>query len=117
MDLPGGGRPDRGTVRRALSRGRCMEAAGRPGLEPATTDGAGPGTQRRTGPTLEEEGVARPKKKALREGRILVFIAESGLSQRPHRCRTWAPRGQTPVLQYNFNSKTLSVAAGAPTGR
>ncbi|MHB8524460.1 MAG: transposase [Limisphaerales bacterium] len=43
---------------------------------------------------------------------MLVFIDESGLSQRPHRCRTWAPRGQTPVLQYNFNWKSLSVAAG-----
>jgi transposase len=32
--------------------------------------------------------------------------------QRPHRCRTWAPRGQTPVLQYHFNWKTISVAAG-----
>src|SRR3989441_5372281 len=41
-----------------------------------------------------------------------VFIDESGLSQRPHCCRTWAPRGQTPVLQYNFNWKSLSVAAG-----
>src|SRR5438309_9200040 len=29
-----------------------------------------------------------------------------------HRCRTWAPRGQTPVLQYHFNWKTISVAAG-----
>jgi hypothetical protein len=56
--------------------------------------------------------VANAKKKALKEGRILVFIDESGLSQRPHRCRTWAPRGQTPILQYNFNWKTLSVAAG-----
>lgn len=26
--------------------------------------------------------------------------------------RTWAPRGATPVLQYNFNWKSLSVAAG-----
>jgi hypothetical protein len=34
------------------------------------------------------------------------------LSQQPHRCRTWAPRGQTPVLEYNFNWKTLSVVAG-----
>ena len=42
----------------------------------------------------------------------MVFIDESGLSQRPHRCRTWAPRGQTPILQYNFNWKSLSVAAG-----
>jgi len=33
------------------------------------------------------------------------------LSQRPHRCRTWAPRGETPVLQYHFNWKTISVAA------
>ncbi len=41
-----------------------------------------------------------------------MFIDESGLSQRPHRCRTWAPRGQTPVLQYHFNWKTISVAAG-----
>jgi transposase len=41
-----------------------------------------------------------------------VFIDESGLSQRPHRCRTWSPRGQTPVLQYSFNWKTLSAVAG-----
>jgi hypothetical protein len=61
---------------------------------------------------VEEAGVARAKKKALKEGRILVFIDESGLSQRPHRCRTWAPRGQTPIQQYNFNWKTLLVAAG-----
>ena len=32
--------------------------------------------------------------------------------QRPHRRRTWAPRGQTPVLQFHFNWKTLSVIAG-----
>jgi transposase len=51
-------------------------------------------------------------KKALREGRILVSIDESGLTQRPHRCRTWAPRGETPVLQYNFHWRSLSVAAG-----
>jgi transposase len=34
------------------------------------------------------------------------------LSERPHRVRTWAPRGQTPVLQYHFNWKVLSAAAG-----
>lgn len=34
------------------------------------------------------------------------------MSLRPHRCRTWAPRGQTPVLQYCFNWKTLSAIAG-----
>jgi transposase len=43
---------------------------------------------------------------------VIVFIDESGLSERPHRVRTWAPRGQTPVLQYHFNWKVLSAAAG-----
>jgi len=52
------------------------------------------------------------KKKARKEGRTIVFIDESGLSERPHRCRTWAPRGQTPVLQYHFNWKILSAMAG-----
>ncbi|HXJ93716.1 MAG TPA: transposase, partial [Terriglobia bacterium] len=34
------------------------------------------------------------------------------MSERPHRCRTWSPRGQTPVLQYHFNWNLLSAAAG-----
>jgi transposase len=61
---------------------------------------------------LEEGALAGVKKKAKNQGRIIVFIDESGLSERPHRCRTWAPRGQTPVLQYHFNWKTLSAMAG-----
>jgi len=51
-------------------------------------------------------------KKARREGRTIVFIDESGLSTRPHRGRTWAPRGQTPVLRETFNWDKLSVIAG-----
>jgi Winged helix-turn helix/DDE superfamily endonuclease len=51
------------------------------------------------------------KKKAQNEERTIVFVDESGLSERPHCCRTWAPRGQTPVLQYHFNWKTLSAMA------
>ena len=34
------------------------------------------------------------------------------MSERPTRVRTWAPRGQTPVLQYHFNWHQLSVIAG-----
>ena len=34
------------------------------------------------------------------------------MSERPHRKRTWAPKGQTPVLQYRFTWKTLSAVAG-----
>src|SRR5437764_9356625 len=54
----------------------------------------------------------RRLKKAAEEGRTVVFVDESGLRQRPHRRRTWAARGQTPVLQFHFNWKTLSVIAG-----
>ncbi len=34
------------------------------------------------------------------------------MSHKPHRRRTWAPRGQTPVLLHHFNWKTLSLIAG-----
>ena len=57
--------------------------------------------------------MARPKKIAARQRRIIVFIDESGLSERPCRARTWAPKGETPVLQYAFGWKHLSVIAGA----
>lgn len=46
------------------------------------------------------------------QGRTIVFIDESGLSQRPHRRRTWAPRGQTPALEFHCNWEKLSAAAG-----
>lgn len=52
------------------------------------------------------------KKKAHRQGRLIVFIDESGLSTRPTRVRTWAPRGQTPLLQETFNWKSLSIIGG-----
>ena len=56
--------------------------------------------------------MASAKKIAARQRRIIVFIDESGLSERPCRARTWAPKGETPVLQYTFGWKQLSVIAG-----
>jgi len=49
---------------------------------------------------------------AEQEQRTLVFVDESGFSQRPARKRTWAPRGQTPLLEFNFNWKRISAIAG-----
>jgi transposase len=40
------------------------------------------------------------------------LIDESGLSTRPHKVRTWSPRGHTPIRQHHFNWKSLSVIAG-----
>jgi transposase len=61
---------------------------------------------------LEETTLAGIKKNAARQHQTIVFVDESGLSERPHRCRTWAPKGQTPVLQYHFNWNLLSAMAG-----
>ena len=74
--------------------------------------GAGTGAQRGGDWSLEATTLAGVKKNAAKQGRIIVFIDESGLSERPTRVRTWAPRGQTPVLQYHFNWHQLSVIAG-----
>jgi transposase len=61
---------------------------------------------------VETGALAGTKKNSKKQGSTIVFIDESGLSERPHRRRTWAPRGQTPVLQYHFTWKTLSAMAG-----
>ena len=54
--------------------------------------------------------LARGKKNARRRRAWIVFQDESGVSQRPPVRRTWAPRGETPVLIHAFNWKKLSVA-------
>lgn len=56
--------------------------------------------------------LAGGKKNARRQRAWLVFEDESGLSQQPVVRRTWAPRGQTPILTHVLNNwKRLSVAA------
>ena len=35
------------------------------------------------------------------------------MSERPTRVKTWSPKGCTPVLQYSFSWKQLSLIAGA----
>jgi len=68
---------------------------------------AAPWEGTRRGSKTGNSGAGRRPKKAQKEGRTIVFIDESGLSQRPHRRRTWAPRGQTPVLQFHFQLEDL----------
>src|SRR5665213_1824920 len=77
-----------------------------------TTLGPSARAQRVGDQALEADTLAGSKKNAEKQGRIIVFIDESGLSERPTRVRTWAPRGQTPVLQFHFNWKHVSAVAG-----
>lgn len=61
---------------------------------------------------MEAQDLACTQKKCAAERRLIVFIDESGLSERPTRVRTWAPKGCTPVVQFNFNWKHVSAIAG-----
>jgi transposase len=55
--------------------------------------------------------VAADQKNAAARGAWIVFFDESGLSLTPTVRRSWAPIGQTPVLEHRFNWKRASMAA------
>jgi hypothetical protein len=55
--------------------------------------------------------VAGDQANAQRRRACLVFFDESSLSLTPNVRRTWAPRGQPPVLVHPFNWKKASMAA------
>jgi transposase len=63
---------------------------------------------------MGQNALARGKKNARRRRAWILFYDESGISQRPSIRRTWAPRGNTPVLIHRFTWKKLlvSVALG-----
>ena len=46
-------------------------------------------------------------------GAWICFEDEAGQALRPHKARTWAPRGHTPVVRVSGNSGRLSVAGMA----
>src|SRR5271165_3082896 len=112
VDAEAGARNHQASLRRAVQRSARLAAAGQAGLfQPEAGEarqGAGRGRHR----ALEEAHLAGAKKKSRLEGRLIVFVDESGLSERPTRVRTWAPVGQTPVIQFHFNWKQLSMIAG-----
>jgi hypothetical protein len=55
--------------------------------------------------------MADSKKNARRQKAWILFQDESGISERPPVRRTWAPRGQTPILIHAFNWKKMSISA------
>jgi transposase len=71
------------------------------------------GEECRTGRILEDGAVAGDKKKATRQRAWIFFEDESGFSQQPSIRRTWAPRGQTPVLKARGNHWSRTSVAAA----
>lgn len=56
--------------------------------------------------------MARPEKKAEQEKRTIIFVDESGFYLLPMAVRTYAPRGQTPVLRVKLTHDHLSAIGG-----
>ena len=76
------------------------------------TGPAGQGEECPKGRILEKRALAGDKKKAAQQRAWIFFEDESGFSQQPSVRRTWAPRGQTPVLKARGNHwRRTSVAA------
>jgi transposase len=53
--------------------------------------------------------LARPQKRAEQEGATIVWVDESGFYLLPLALRTWAPRGQTPILHVPLTHDHLSA--------
>jgi transposase len=56
--------------------------------------------------------LARLGKKAADEGRTIVWVDQSGFYLLPMAVRTWAPRGQTPLLRVPLTHDHLAAISG-----
>jgi hypothetical protein len=58
---------------------------------------------------MEKPNLAQGKKNAKIRRAWIVFLDESGISERPPMRRTWAPRDLTPILLHPFTWKKLLI--------
>jgi transposase len=90
-----------------------MESFGSDELDRAETRAAGQGTKRRSDRILEDGSLAGVKKNAAEQRAWIFFQDESGFTQQPSIRRTWAPRGETPILRARGNHWTKTSVAAA----
>lgn len=61
---------------------------------------------------MERRALAPDQKKAIAEGRTVVFADQSGFYLLPGKVRTYAPVGQTPVIRAPLSRDHLSAMGG-----
>lgn len=61
---------------------------------------------------MERRALAPDQKKAVAEGRTLVFVDQSGFYLLPGKVRTYAPVGQTPIIRAPLSRDHLSAMGG-----
>lgn len=111
VDAPSGGGCCRAIDGGTLSPGTRVEDPRSDGLDTTATRPASQGAESGESETLGRSKMAPGKKNARRRKAWIFFQDESGVSQRPSIRRTWAPKGETPVLIHAFNWSTISVCA------
>jgi transposase len=105
-------------VRHRLQPASCQPPAQRDGLERATAPAPRPSAQRAENRPLAQPTLAGAKSKAKRLGQSIFFVDESGFYPLPAVVRTYAPRGQTPILREWLTRDHLSIiAAVSVSGR
>ena len=65
-----------------------------------------------TKPPSAAKSAGQPSIKASEEGYTIVWVDESAFSLLPYAERTWAPRGETPVLRIKLTHDHLSASSG-----
>jgi transposase len=87
-------------------------------LEQPEASTSGYPAERGSHPALEGRALAPDQKKAVAEGRTLVFAAQSGFYLLPGKVRTYAPVAQTPVIRAPLSRDHLSAMGGiTPEGK
>ena len=78
-------------------------------LESTAADHAGHAARRGQDHRVGRRALARAQKRADEEGATIVWVDESGVYLLPLAVRTWAPRGQTPLLRVPLTRDHLSA--------
>lgn len=65
---------------------------------------------------MAPEGLAPHPEAGNKKRALLILVDECGFSLAPQVARTWAPRGQTPLLRTSASRARLNVTAGVSRG-
>jgi transposase len=78
-------------------------------LEPPAADYSGDAARRGSDSPVAGGALADAQKGADEQGATIVWVDESGFYLLPLAVRTWAPRGETPILRVPLTHDHLSV--------
>ena len=111
LDARAGRRAHPATLRCGVQPAPCGSLARGHELARAKTPAPRPPARRGEDRPLARGALARPSSKAKRLGQSIFFVDESGFYPLPAVVRTYAPRGQTPVLREWCTRDHLSMIA------